>query len=242
MRAPFSLLECFVPLLAALLLGAFCIRFIRKIISGLALMLVFLCLTLWYPLYFPEVPTPSANEDQLYALSLNLIHKLNAMDESFVLPDDLPAKPVGFSGWMRALDIGGFCSFLTGEALYSPDLEPIALPFVAVHERLHLDGYANEGSANIAAWKFCITRGGAYADSARLWALRYSMGLLPQARREALIESMNSHTLRLYRSSGGAAVPQSHGRFQLFLSFLGIETQMQNYENLALYLAAGFPQ
>lgn len=242
MRAPFSLLECLVPLLAALFPGAFCLRFIRKIISTLALMLIFACLTLWYPLYFPEASAPSANEDQLYALSLNLIHELNTMDETFVLPDDLPAKPVRFSGWMRALDIGGFCSFLTGEALYSPDLEAIALPFVAVHERLHLDGYADEGAANIAAWEICIARGGAYSDSARLWALRYSMGLLPQSQRKTLIESITARTLERYRSSGGAAIPQSHGIFQAFLSFLGIEKQTQNYENLAFYLAADFPQ
>lgn len=242
MRAPFSLLECGVPLLALLLLSAISIRFIRKIIPALTFILIFACMTLWYPLYFPETSAPSANETALYASCLNLICKLNVMDEAFVLPEDLPAKPVHFSEWMHALKIGGICSFLTGEALYSPDLEPIALPFVAVHERMHLEGYADEGAANIAAWEFCIARGGAYATSAHLWALRYSMGLLSQARREVLIEGMDMYTLQCYRSSGGAAISRTSVSFHAFLSFLGIEKQTQNYENLAFYLAADFPQ
>jgi len=147
---------------------------------------------------------------------------------------------------MDALNISGFCSFLTGEALVAPDLPPVSLPFVAVHEAMHLEGHAGEGAANIAAWERCMNLGGSYADSARIWALRYGMGLL---RREApelydgCLARMNENVLQHYRISGGAYAPEAPRKLLLlFYRALNLGAQMQDYEILALYLAAEFMQ
>ena len=133
---------------------------------------------------------------------------------------------------------------MTGEALVTPELDEASLPFVAVHEVMHLQGYAGEGSANIAAWEECMTRGGAYAASARIWALRYGMGLL-RTNDQALYESgllrMSHETLQAYRETGGAYTPAPQPVFLSRLyAFLGIESAARDYEILAPYLAAEY--
>lgn len=241
-RAPFPLLEWIAAGMGLLLLAGIFSKAVRTAGKALALTLIFACLVLWYPLYSLEAPVYHASEAQLYASCVQLIEALNGQAGEFLLPEDLPARAASPSGWMRLLNLGGFCSFCTGEALYSPDLPPEAIPFVAVHERMHLKGYADEGQTNIAAWEDCMKRGAAYAFSARLWALRYSMGLMSLQQRRSLTEHMSESTLALYRSCGRAAIPASSPFMGALQRFAGIGNQMQNYENLALYLAAEFPQ
>lgn len=239
-RLPFPLAEWLGIAVGILLALALFVRSLRRAAGGLLIALMIACLALWYPLYFVDCAAHSASTRQISASCAELIAQLNACAAEFELPDDLPAKPVRFPGWMRALDISGVCAFFTGEALYSPELHPAALPFVAVHERMHLEGHAGEGAANIAAWEACITRGGAYADSARLWALRYSMGLLEPAQRSAHVSAMRPHTLERYRASGGAYISAPPAWLSALQRFLGVGGAMSDYEILALYLAEGY--
>ena len=193
-RLPFSLMEW--GLLALIL--ALCIGFILRLyrrgvmqaivhllrrICTLLMALVWLLAALWYPLYFAEAPLRiTATSAQLAASCRALIDELSATSLDFSMPpEDLPAKQAAFPFWMDALNLAGFASFLTGEALISPELPDAAVPFVAVHESMHTLGHADEGQTNLAAWEECLRRGGVYADSARLWALKDSLSLLRRA-------------------------------------------------------------
>ena len=82
---------------------------------------------------------------------------------------------------MDAARVSGLFVPLTGEALVDAGTPASLLPFTAVHELTHLAGIADEGAANIEAWRRCMAAGGAFADSARLWTLRYAMGMLARA-------------------------------------------------------------
>lgn len=242
----FVLLE-YLPAMIVLVLAAALLRrrFLRYLTSILCFVCI-LCLAVWYPLYFIPRIEYSANDAQLSALCGGIIDELNAAPLLFEEAYDSPAKPVRFPAWMDALKLNGICSFITGEALVSPKLPSAALPFVAMHERMHLEGHAAEGSANIAAWESCMLRGGDFADSARLWALRYAMGMLRRSE-PALYEQnlmrMNHNTLQRYRETGGAysPAPVSAAMRRLY-SLLGIEDSMLNYEILASCLAAQLPE
>jgi len=100
---------------------------------------------------------------------------------------------------------------------------------------MHLAGVADEGEANIAAWESCQAAGGAFADSARLWALRYAMGMLcqedPDAWRQAH-EKMEGTLARTFQVCGGEAtgaaqaalgagmLPLSCGDYAALVSYL----------------------
>ena len=87
--------------------------------------------------------------------------------------------------------------------------EPAPLvPFTAVHELTHLTGIADEGAANLAAWNRCTAAGGPFADSARLWALRYAMGQLHDADPaawQAVQNKMKDALLRTFLDCGAEA-------------------------------------
>lgn len=245
-RFPFALLEWGFGAAGLLLIAAILCRRLWKTLAKLLMCTLALSLAVWYPLYFLPRPAYHAGPQQVSALCEALIDELNASIAEFQPPGALPAKFVRFPEWMNALEITGLCSFLTGEALISPELETISRPFVAVHERMHLNGYADEGAANIAAWEECISRGGAYAASARVWALRYGMGLLRRtdpALYERNLLRMNHAALQAYRAAGGAWSPAPPPVFlQRLYAALGIETTLRDYEILASYLAAGMAQ
>lgn len=243
---PFVLLEWFAAACGILL----CIALIRGTFLKCAGRMI-LCFSaaffaLWYPLYAGDIPVPKATPAQIHTLCNELIDALNGSEVNFENTETLPAKYARFPVWMDAMNISGFCSFLTGEALVAPDLPAASLPFVAVHEDMHLHGHAGEGAANIAAWEKCMSLGGAYADSARIWTLRYGMGML---RREApelydgCLVRMDENVLWHYRAAGGAYTPEAPGKFlSFFCRLLGVGAQMQDYEILAPYLAVGFAQ
>ena len=175
---PLVLLEYGMAAAGLFLLWSLFKRKLMRRLTGMVLSLAIAYLSLWYPLYFAAQPAYSAGPVQLAALCQSLIDELNASEMDFPDIADLPAKTARFPGWMEVLNISGFCSFFTGEAIVSPNLPLAALPFTAVHEQMHLQGIAGEGAANIAAWEACMELGGGYAASARLWALRYAMGEL----------------------------------------------------------------
>lgn len=242
----FVLLEWTAIGIGALLFFSLFQRKLRKPCIFLLLTAILGSMAAWYPLYFLPQPNDSAGHANIARLCEDLIHELNAKPEIYLPPDNLPAKFIRFPIWMDALRITGLCSFLTGEALVSPKTDPVSLPFVAIHEDMHLKGYAGEGAANIAAWEECCLRGGAYAFSARMWALRYGMGILYREAPglyDAKLRLMHPEALRTYRESGGAYLPldppESLRRLQ---AFLGIEKALQDYEILACYLAAQYPE
>lgn len=241
---PFALLELMASAVCLLLpVSLFRKRFLKTVCSMLLILLLG-WFAVWWPLYFLPQPAYSAGSEEISRTCEALISELNA--SSFSAPGDLPAKFIRFPQWMDALNISGICSFLTGEALISPDVPPVSQPFVAVHEAMHLRGYAAEGAANIAAWEECISRGGVYAYSARIWALRYCMGILRQAAPasyEANMLRMNHETLQAYRQAGGAYTAPAQPQFlQRLYASLGIERALQDYEILAHYLAAKWGQ
>ena len=255
-RLPFPLMEWGVlALLVALCIG-FIYRLCRrgvlhaavctlKRICLLLMALVWLLAALWYPLYFAEAPLRiTVTSAQLAASCRTLIDDLNADSLDFSeVPDDLPAKYAAFPGWMQVLNLAGFASFLTGEALISPELPNAAVPFVAVHESMHTLGHADEGRTNLAAWAECLRRGGVYADSARLWALKYSLALLRRVDSGAwssIRSELPPQLDRLISQLGGETAPPGDGALAV-LAPLGLAESVQNYEILALYLAAEMP-
>lgn len=250
--APFSLAELGLLLTATLLFVRFVINFLRfgakrallyffRRISLLLAAFLLALSALWLPLYPSEPIQYSASETQIVASCEALIEVLNASELDFsAIPDDLPAKFAAFPRWMRAMNISGVYSFLTGEALISPELAPEALPFVAAHEAMHALGYAGEGEANIAAWTECLRRGGLYADSARLWALKYSSEALSEIDPDAWAacrSQMSARTLAAFRRMGGES-SNSTGGTSTILRMLGAGSSADDYEILALRLAS----
>ena len=129
-RLSFSLMEWG----ALALILALCIGFILRLcrrgmmhaivhllrrIGILLMVLIHLTVALWYPLYFAEAPLHiTATPAQLAASCRALIAELTATSLDFSIPpDDLPAKQAAFPIWMDALNLAGFASFLSGEAL-----------------------------------------------------------------------------------------------------------------------------
>ncbi|MBR1822251.1 MAG: DUF3810 family protein [Clostridia bacterium] len=181
-------------------------------------------LALWLPaMVAPMEAPPAPNASQLEWLCGQLIDALNAAELSFPeaaeslrrapeaakLPDAI-VKGARYPEWMRAASISGLFVPLTGEALVDVTAPAPLIPFTAVHELMHLTGIADEGAANIAAWERCLSAGGAFADSARLWALRYAMGMLLRADDDAwqrAHEKMKDPLSQVFQLSGNAAIP-----------------------------------
>ena len=156
-RLPFSLMEWGMLALILVLCIGFILHLCRRgmmhaivhllrRICMLLMALVWLLAALWYPLYFAEAPLQiSVTPAQLAASCRMLIDELSASSLDFsVPPDNLPAKYSAFPFWMDSLNLAGFASFLSGEALISPELPGAAVPFVAVHEFMHTQGHADE--------------------------------------------------------------------------------------------------
>ncbi len=252
-RLPFSLMEWgALALILALCIGFIyqlcrrgvmhaAVQLLRRICTFL-MALIWLNAALWYPLYFAEAPLQiSVTPGQLAASCRVLIDDLSASSLDFsVLPNDLPAKYSAFPFWMDSLNLAGFASFLSGEALISPELDGAAVPFVAVHEYMHTLGHADEGQTNLAAWEECLRRGGVYADSARLWALKDSLALLRRvdyAAWSAVRAELPPQLDHLLAQLGGETAPPG-GAALAVLAPLGLAESVQSYEILALRLAA----
>lgn len=249
-RIPFSLLEWLAAAWSGWLVfgffrmqqkrtpGAALLVSAKRILCTLLTLLLLFC-ALWLPLY-EKTPVCFAASARLQSCAEALIAQINRNPPDFSeTPDDLPAKYAAFPFWMRALNISGFYSFFTGEALISPDLSPAALPFVAVHESVHGRGIAGEGLCNILAYEECIGRGGVYAQSAKLWALHYLLAELRNTDYGAFVrclEQMNVQTLQLVQSIGG--IPEMRPADSARQAF---SARTGGYEILAHYLAMAMP-
>ena len=216
--ATFPLLEPLALLTAAAALSQL-LRFRWRSALWLAFSVLAGYALLWYPAYWaqPEEVYPMPAAPQLAWLCQSLIDSLNASPleaPSDILPEasaaaGLPGvivKAARYPEWMRALHLAGLYAPWTGEAIIDAEAPPWLIPFTAVHELMHMDGIADEGEANIAAWRCCLDHGGAFADSARLWALRYAMGLLGEidpSAGDALRDSMSRRLADVFASIGG---------------------------------------
>ena len=215
-----------------------------KTLGFAALALAGLLTLLWAPAWFlPVADIQGPDDAQLAWLCDSLVNALNASDlvfpaaeESLALAPGVAALPSGavkaarWPQWMRATHICGLFVPLTGEAIVDAGAAPPLIPFTAVHELMHLLGIADEGAANIAAWRLCLDAGGAFADSARLWALRYALGML-QERDEAAWQrarrNMKDALAHVFAETGAEAVPDAwrgpspcRGRYTALISRL----------------------
>ena len=205
---------------------------------------------LWYPAYWgqPAVEYPPADAPALERLCLALI---GAESVDPVRPDaweDRLAEVSGLNGvtvkrarypeWMRRLGITGLFSPWTGEALIDGALAPELQPFTCVHELMHLRGLADEGAANIAAYRACTDRGGFLARSARLWALRYAVARLRDVDPDAcarVTERMEEPVRALCAS--GLSIQAANPLMRLF----GLAAPASDYAALADWLAGAMP-
>ena len=243
-RIPFPAAEPAALLLAAAAIAMPVAALIRRrpslllrVLEG-ALLLGGLLALLWAPVCLaasePRLSAPQAGE--LEALCRRLIADLNAAPKLPFPAEEILARAPDVAGppgrvvkaarypeWMRALRVSGMFVPLTGEAVVDVSAPAALLPFTAVHELMHLCGVADEGAANIAAWQRCMAAGGAFADSARLWALRYAMGMLKSADggAERRARGMMSEALgTLYRASGGNIAPGRPGSYGTLVHWL----------------------
>lgn len=209
-----------------------------------ALLLAFILL--WAPPLATPVPgIPAPDADRLFRLCARLIDQLNASPLAFPDPADAlvqapavasePARAVKVArlpGWMALARAWGMFIPLTGEAVVDPSEPTPLVPFTAVHELMHLTGVADEGAANVAAWERCTAAGGPFADSARLWALRYAMGQLHHADPaawQAVQNKMNGALLRTFLDCGAEAesmprrLPLTRGNYAALTGYLAGE-------------------
>ena len=195
---PFPVIEPLALILLCLGLGR---RGARRLTAALMAM-VGVYLMLWYPCYWarPAQPRGAADARAVEALCGRLIDALNGPAPAFEGGLAAAGEAAGLRGarvkaarypeWMGALGLSGLFSPWTGEVIVNPEAYSASLPFTCVHELMHLRGVADEGEANIAAYRACLEEGGAFAWSARLWTLRCALDRLsrldPVACRQAL--------------------------------------------------------
>lgn len=260
-RVPFPVAEPAALILgASLLTGLFCAVFLAlsshslnplrrwcSALTAVALVLIAALILLWVPARAQPVPhVPQPDGKQLTRLCEALIEALNRSPLDFPAPRDALArapaaaglpdcavKAVRYPEWMDLCHAWGLFVPLTGEALADAAEPAPLIPFTAVHELMHLAGVADEGAANVAAWGRCMDAGGPFADSARLWALRYAMGPLRLRDGDAWLQAaqkMNDALKRVYMACGGDAGP---ARPDYALLIQG------DYAALACHLASG---
>lgn len=218
---------------------------------------------MWVPIYFASdlynVGIP-ADSMTVKAVCEGLIGELNAYGE-FSMPEDLPKQALEvaqlistpavieavpkfarYPEWMRSFRLAGLYVPWTFEALLSPDEGEAGIPFTAVHELMHLGGIADEGQANIAAYEACVQKGGAFGYSAKLWALKYTLGSLKDADYSAwadcvanLFNPARTHFLSINGFASSMSSTRGHAT-EAFLRINGMAEKADNYGALAVYL------
>ena len=227
------------------------------------------CIALWYPLYFaasarPWTADPPADPAALNAMADMLIERLNASAAVLPEPDAVPGlaaaalsalgeapfqpvealpKVARYPEWMQSCRLSGLYVPWTAEALYSPAQPLAAQIFTACHELAHLSGIADEGQANIAAYRACTQAGGPAARSAWLHALSCVLPRLYQADPNAwmLCAARLSPAVRTdLRAMGGLAAARDRPNAWIAVAeqMLGLAPSLSDYSALADYLAA----
>ncbi len=225
------------------------LRWLRSVAAA-ALALATLLAVAWLPaMLAPADLPPEPDAGQLAWLCEALVDRLNAAPLEFPesaealrlapgvagLPD-CAVKAARYPEWMRAGGVSGLFAPPTGEAVVDATAPVALVPFTAVHELMHLTGIADEGAANIAAWQRCANAGGAFEDSARLWALRYAAGLLRRDDPDAWARirgNMKDPLARVFGQSGDEIAPSSGST-----ALPGLSPVRGDYAALAYWLAA----
>ena len=224
------------------------LRWLRGVAAA-GLALATLLALAWLPaMLAPTDLPPEPDAGQLAWLCEALVNRLNAAPLDFPASADALRLAPGVAGlpncavkaarypeWMRAGGVSGLFAPPTGEAVVDATAPAALVPFTAVHELMHLTGVADEGAANIAAWQRCADAGGVFADSARLWALRYAAGLLARDDPGAWARvrgNMKDPLSRVFGQSGGEIVPGSGGS-----ALPGLSPVRGDYAALAYWLA-----
>ena len=224
------------PLLEPLALAVPIIALVRRRMARVLLVVAGIYALLWYPAYWAKAPEvfPVADAAALETLCGDLTDRLKGPAPDLDgTAEALPVKLARYPEWMSALGIAGLFSPWTGEALADPEAAPEALPFTCIHELAHLEGIADEGAANVAAWQECQRRGGAYLYSARLWALRYALQRLSDADPEACRRALSRVDPKLVRLLAPLPVPAPGPLARL----LGIGEMTLDYGILVDFLA-----
>lgn len=256
--APFPVIEPAACALAALVLiyaaRAVRARRPRLLRRAAAVLLMPACAyaLLWYPAYWaaPAEAHPTPDAARLEALCGALTDELNGAALRFPPAGRIVAQAAEAAGmdgarvkaarypeWMRALRLAGVFAPWTGEAVVDAGAPACFAAFTAVHELMHLRGIADEGAANIAAWQACAARGGEFADSARLWALRYALNALYRADPRAYARvgrRMDGRLAALFAGLTPSAAAQP-GRLA---EGLGIASMTDSYDALLGWLVA----
>lgn len=207
---------------------------------------------LWYPAYWNgnTVIAQAPDSHQIKWLCEELISELN--DESFDFPPpeiilDATARKCGLNNihikaarypeWMHLFHISGMYVPWTGEAVVNILNPRATIPFTAVHELMHLNGIADEGMANSAAWEICKSTGGYFYTSAMLWVLKYALEFLenePETQ-DALFNRMSPDLYNVFSGMCGrpAAGSISTG---IFPSALGLTGCISSYPDVIKHI------
>ncbi|MDO4357148.1 MAG: DUF3810 family protein [Clostridia bacterium] len=221
---------CRWPLLAILLLWAL-FPLVRRRPGGTfrrlaALTAVAAALALcWVSLYDAPVELARPDEAALLALADELCEALNGGQFAptstaemlevarRLTPEATAHFHTGDRPWLltRMRAAGLFLPFFN--EIWMDTAEPAVLqPFTAVHERFHASGYADEGTANRLAYEACISEGGSFAHSARIYAAKLLWQAGSPAVRRRLYTQLSEENLWLLRQAGafqetGSALP-----------------------------------
>ena len=261
-RLAFPLVEilaiaCGAALLTLLAAGRF--RAALRLGWGLPALLLAGYGLIWYPLYFTPAGRPCAvhapaDADALARLAEGLVAALAEKDgaaacRSAPILADAPftfsqprPKEARYGEWMRAGRLAGLFLPWTAEAVYSPERPAAARPFTACHELAHLMGIADEGQANIAAYRACVRAGGEWARSARLQALACALprlSALDGAAWERCVAGLDARSYADLQAMGGLrGLPRGMpGLIGRLTEWLGIRGSLEDYAALEDYLA-----
>lgn len=208
---------------------------------------------LWYPVYWTDAESNAyiPDTDRLVWLCKEIIGELNTASFEFSAEESIleaaaevsgiphaKVKNARYPGWMHALHIAGIYSPWTGEVIVSTKAPVSSLPFTAVHELMHLNGIADEGRANIAAWNICREAGGEFSISAQLWILKYAMEMITESAPDVasdLFRHMSPNLFSVFSHMNGKSVPPG-GSAAMLLDALGLSLRTSSYPDVVGYI------
>lgn len=243
----FPLAEVLAAIVIGMLLMCLITLKFRQFVNILLVML-WMYTAMWYPVYFSaRAEVEHADDEALYASCAALIEELNdkgrvdcyAESMLYTAPEvmdaDIPVKATRYSEVFDACSLAGFYSPFTNEAIVNADAPACALGFTACHELAHSKGIADEALANAEAFEHCVSYGGAFEYSAKLWALKYTVEELND---EKPLIALNREILAdLMRLGVDTQHCNDTGAMDIVLNLIGIRAPARNYAYLASYAA-----
>lgn len=237
------------------LLGKTCAPILKcaKTTAAFLLLVSAAYIFLWYPVYWTNAESAAyvPDTDQIGWLCKEIIDELNTVSFEFSAPESILKTAAEISGipqakvknarypeWMHAFHIAGIYSPWTGEVIVSTKVPVFSLPFTAVHELMHLNGIADEGRANIAAWNICKEAGGEFSISAQLWVLKYAMEMIMDNAPDMatdLFRHMNPDLFSAFSHMNGKSAPPA-GSAAMLLAALGLSLRTSSYPDVVGYV------